>query len=136
MKCRLNINYIDSNFIEISSYSVDHFESIPLKVNIKFDDLSAFENVNEVNGAKPNVLALHWTQLNQTSEFYIAIDDPIQFKNYEIYLNNAVKISRMAVNGKKPVQIIFFLLCFLVKRTDLRESGGFRYLALFKRIFI
>lgn len=114
VKCRLNINYIDSNSIEISSYSVNHSESIPLKVNIKFDDLTAFEKVKEVDGVKPNVFALHWTQLNQTSEFYIAIDDPIQFKNYEIYLNNAVRISRMAVNGKKFIRIIFFRLHLLV----------------------
>lgn len=107
VKCRLNIKYVDSPNIQISCYPCNPYETIPLNVGIDFADFR-FEKVVEMHGTKTNVFALLWTQHNQTSEFYIAIDNEIQYKNYESYLNNMLKICRIAETGKCS-SMVFFL---------------------------
>lgn len=101
VKCRININNIDSPSIEIKINPVHHdYMSIPLEVNINFNDFH-FERADEVDGIKKNVFAITWTpQITEHNEFYIAIDDRVQFENYEKYLNNMVKICRIAEDGK------------------------------------
>ena len=93
------MKYIDSPNIQINCYPVNHYEVIPLQVDINFADFRS-EKVVEMNGTKANVFALLWMQHGQISEFHIAIDDDTQFKNYESYLNNLMKICRIAENGK------------------------------------
>lgn len=98
LKCRLNVNYVDSpNYIEIDSYPINNLEAIPPKISINFAD---FRIETAARDTKLNVIALLWTQQNEASEFYIAIDDPILFQNYDSYLNNAVKVCEMAENSE------------------------------------
>lgn len=100
MKCRLNINYIDSPNIEIKCSPLKSFVDVPLQTTINFNDFH-FEQVNEVDGMKKNVFAITWTpQITENNEFFIAIDDRVQFENYGTYLNNMIKICRIAEDGK------------------------------------
>lgn len=99
VRCRINVKYIDSPNIQINCYPVNHYEVIPLQVEINFADFR-FEKFVEMNGNKANVFALLWMQHGQISDFHIAIDDDAQFKNYESYLNNLMKICRIVENGK------------------------------------
>lgn len=78
---------------------MNHFEVVPLNVDINFADFR-FERAADAADTKSSVFALLWTQNNRTSEFYIAFENAAQFKNYEIYLNNLMKICRIAENGK------------------------------------
>lgn len=100
VKCRLNINYIDSPSIEIKCHSVKPYAEVPLGIIINFNDFR-FERAEEVCGTKKNIFAITWTpQITEHNEFYIAIDDRVQYENYGTYLNNMVKICRIAEDVK------------------------------------
>ncbi|XP_031632456.1 uncharacterized protein LOC116346516 [Contarinia nasturtii] len=105
VKCRLNIKYLDSPAIQISCYAVNHYETIPLNIDINCASFR-FERAVEVSGIKSNIFVLIWTQNNETNEFYISIDNETQYKNYEIYLNNLMKISRIAENERSEADPI------------------------------
>lgn len=100
VKCRLNINYIDSPKIEIKCRALNLHTDIPLQTIIDFNDFH-FERLDEVDGTKKNVFAITWRpQITENNEFFIAIDDRVQFDNYGTYLNNMIKICRIAEDGK------------------------------------
>lgn len=101
--------------IQISCYPVNHFEEVPLSVDIEFHDFR-FERVIDCVGNKSNVFAILWTQNNQPSEFFIAIENAIQFKNYESYLNNVMKICRIAEMGKHFTKLSYFLCNLSIQR--------------------
>lgn len=101
--------------IQISCYPVNHFEVVPLSVDIEFHDFR-FERVIDLVGNKSNVFAILWTQQNQPSEFFIAIENAIQFKNYESYLNNVMKICRIAEMGKHFIKLSYFLCNLSIQR--------------------
>ncbi|XP_055325953.1 uncharacterized protein LOC129579801, partial [Sitodiplosis mosellana] len=105
VKCRINVKYFDSPNIQISCYPVNHYETIPLNVDINFADFR-FEKAVEMYGTKTNAFVLLWTQHDQSNEFYIAIEDETQFKNYESYLNNLMKICRIAENERLDAQTV------------------------------
>ncbi|XP_031632528.1 uncharacterized protein LOC116346544 isoform X2 [Contarinia nasturtii] len=103
VKCRLNIKYLDSPTIQISCYAVNHYETVPLNVDINFADFR-FERAAEASGTKSNLFVLTWTHNHEMNEFYISIDNETQYKNYEIYLNNLMKICRIAENERLEAQ--------------------------------
>lgn len=71
-----------------------------MRVDINVNDFR-FERAEEVDGPKKNVFAILWTpQANRHNEFYIAIDDRLQYDIYEAYLNNLLKICRIIKNGE------------------------------------
>lgn len=101
MKCRININYIDTpSNIQIKCRALTSYDDVPLAIVINFNDFH-FERVEEVDGMKQNVFAITWSpQITENNEFFIAIDDRVQFVNYGTYLNNMIKICRIAEDGK------------------------------------
>lgn len=95
------MTFFDSPNIQIKCYAVNHYETVPLNITINFADFW-FEKTYEVDGRQRYVFVLHWTQQNhQTSKFYIGIEDVWEFEHYDIYLNNLMKICRIAENGKR-----------------------------------
>lgn len=114
VKCRLNINYIDSPNIKIKCRALHPYVDIPLETIINCNDFH-FERIEEVDGMKMNVYAITWTpQITEHNEFCIAIDDRVQFDNYGTYLKNMIKVCRIAEDGKflifcvSTVEVLFF----------------------------
>lgn len=104
---------------------MNHFEVVPLNVDINFADFR-FERAADAADRKSSVFALLWTQNNRTSEFYIAFENAAQFKNYEIYLNNLMKICQIAENGKHLMKfrkcksdVFFLFVIFPLKKEKL-----------------
>lgn len=60
LKCRFNINYVDSSNIKIDFYPINNLESIPSKISNSFADFR-FETAEDAHDTNLNVIALFWT---------------------------------------------------------------------------